>query len=351
MKNIVTLFAVIVSGLGLFYGGYYLHGNINELKQSSTALIDNSLVQRFQTTAVVEKDSPPHITRISSSLQFVVNSTDDHSIVGYNSLTGEIIRKDFTKPGTPSETLIKIRPSALRIQWSYNRTSLIASYRDKNIYYNLDGHTKEYTNNVIRPVLSSKGDQIAYIYQDESGNNSISVADPLLTTYQNILTTNAPWRLNWLNNQSLLIQSPDQKDLYVLNIETKSFDKIIENYSMNDFILSPDNQKLLYSRNDDHNSPQLSVYNITTKSHTNLIISAHSSQCAWSINSTDVTCVYANESGKSVISSINTSDQNKKDIFITEDVKDIIISTSLSINEDTILFTTNKNNSYFFPIQ
>lgn len=281
----------------MFLAGYLISKN-SAGNQNQQALINNSLVDRFQ--GVQEKRVPPAglfaLSRDRAS--FPVLSADGSQVLYYNSDNGEI-RAIATKDLSSSSTLVaKIQPSAIHISWAANKT-LIATYLTGSIFYDLNsGSSKKLDQGVRSPVLNRAGDKLAYIYfDDQTGEGNISIADPSGEFYKVIMPTrSANWQIGWVGNNTLsLVRPPIPENptyaLLVLDTETKSLSAILDSKNNLEVVWSPDNQKIIYSYSTDPGQEsKLYFMNLSDREEVGLSAAVNASKCTWSIDNKTVYC-------------------------------------------------------------
>ncbi|MEK7153979.1 MAG: hypothetical protein AAB792_00280, partial [Patescibacteria group bacterium] len=255
MAKKVTIFLIfILAALAMFLAGYLISKKSLTGGQNRQALINNSLVSRFEESP--EKRVPPAglFALSRDRAAFPALSADGKEIFYYNPDSGEI-RTVLTKNMAGGSTLAaKIQPGARQINWASNKT-LVATYSNNSIFYDLNSNSsKKLDSKIKNPVLSKAGDKLAYNYFDaETGEGNISIADPLMESFKVVLPTRFEnWQIGWVNNNVLfLVRRPTAgnptSSLFTLDIGTKSMHNILDLKNNLEVVWSPNGQKIIYS--------------------------------------------------------------------------------------------------------
>ncbi len=297
MLRKLTIFIVFVLvGLATFLAGYLFSRKADNTGQQ--ALIDNSLVSRFAQTQ--EKYAKPTglFALTMGEASYPTLSGDGKNVWYYIPQNGEIRSVSIQNTLTGSTLIAKIRPNATNISWGANKT-LAANYSTGAIYYDLNSNfSKKYDIKVKNPVLSKAGTEIAYNYFDENtGEGNISIADPKLESFKNILATRfANWQIGWLNDSKLILTKPQTVDnnpgsVFILDTVEKTLQNILELKNNLEVAWSPNGQKIIYSYSDP-STKQNGLYfmDIADKNEVPLNLDFDASKCVWSIDNKNVYC-------------------------------------------------------------
>lgn len=288
-----TVFSLI--GLAVFLTGFILTRKSVENQQ---ALINNSLVTRFDQPE--EKRAEPSgvfaISRDKASFATLTNGSKE--IWYYNPANGEIryVPTDNLAGGT--KLVAKIQPGASHISWGQSKT-LVAQYTTGAIFFDLNSnYSKNYGSLIKNPSLNKTGDKIAYNYfNTESKEGNVSVADPRIEHFKNILPTRfESWQIGWLDNDTLTLIKPPTLDnltasLFVLNADSGGLQTILDSRKNLETAWSPSGGRILYSHYDISTEENgLFVMNLSDKQETPLGQTWDASRCTWSIDNKTVYC-------------------------------------------------------------
>lgn len=273
------------------------------------ALINNSLVERFSQTEkkyvaptgtfglASGETNFPYLSAISEVLYYVPKN-------------GEIRSVSIKNPTTGATLVAKIPPNASYINWGTNKT-LIAGYPTGSIFYDLTSNfSKKYAANIKNPVLSKTGTKVAYAYfNNEMREGNISIADPKLESYKNILATRfANWQINWLGDNKLALIKPPtlentQYSLFILDIESEALQNVLDSKSNLELAWSGNGQKIVYSYVDPYIQEKGLYYmDLNTNEEIKLKSVLDASKCVWSLDNKTVYCA-----GKDSFISLDTS--------------------------------------------
>lgn len=339
--------------LATFLGGYLISrrsaGNLDQ-----RALIDNSLVDRFDKSP--EKRAPQKglITLSRDEAAFPTLSADGKAIFYYVPLTGEIRSTATQNMPNGSSLVARIQPNAQQILWANNKT-LIASYSSGNIYYDLNSNTsRKIDPQFINPTISKSGNRIAFtVFDSKSEQGNISVSDQNMEVRKDIMPTRiSNWRPSWINGSVLSLLRPPLNQnpttaLYTLDIQTGNFQNVTELKDGLEILWSPSGQKLVYSYNDEKGNPWLYFMDMSVRDEMGMDQPTKASKCTWSIDNKTLYCA-----GKNSFISIDTSSQG----FTTREIpnpREGINSAAAAINlfltssEDYILFKDSQSGKLY----
>ncbi len=299
--KLLKFFIFILISFAVFLAGYLFSSRQNFATQNlgRQALINNSLVSRFNQAQEKYVEPTGLFPLTSGEASFPTLSTNGTEIWYYITRTGEIRSVTIKNPLAGSVLVAKIQPNASFISWGANKT-LVANYSSGTIYYDLNlNFSKKYETRIKNPALSKTGTKIAYTYFDqESGNGNISIADPKLESFKNILLTRfADWQIHWLGENKLaLIKPPTLENtrvsLFTLNTEgSGTLQNIINLKSNLETVWSSDGQKIIYSYVDS-STGQNSLYLIDSSIGKEIALNLNyaASRCAWGPDNKTVYC-------------------------------------------------------------
>lgn len=307
MRKFLIGFNIVIVVTAVVLAGFWISRKADNGNQS--ALIDNTLVSRFDKPTETYQTPKElfQITREESSFSSV--SPSGKELWYYNPENGEIRNTPMNGMPGGSNLMAKIQANAKNISWANNK-SLVAQYDSGAIFYNLTtGSSKKYDPQVKNPVISRSGDKIAYDYYDkETSSGYIAIADPDIKGSKNLMPTRfGNWRLKWLTDSKLSLNNPESEQgsssVFILGIDDKKFENIIDSKTNLKAIWSPDSRKILYSyKNPDSGKETLSVIEVAIKTERSLDLEIPASRCAWGADSKTVICAHLNK-----FISINTS--------------------------------------------
>ncbi|OGN03918.1 MAG: hypothetical protein A2831_02420 [Candidatus Yanofskybacteria bacterium RIFCSPHIGHO2_01_FULL_44_17] len=332
-------------------GGYLFSRKSDPLGQQ--ALINNSLVNRFD-KAEEKYQAPSGLFELTSGEASFPHISIAGEILYYLPKSGEIRSLSVAAPVAGTTLVAKIQPGASRIDWATNNT-LLANYPTGAIFYDLKSNfSKKYDPLIKNPSLSRVGDKIAYTYfNPESDEGNISIADPRMESFKNILPTRfSGWQIKWLSDNKLaLIKPPTLENthlsLFTLNSESGALENILEFRNNLQIAWSENGQKILYSYTDPATQVnQLYFMDMVTKTEVSLGSQLEALKCAWSINGKTIYCL----GGKSLFS-FDTSASGTQPKEITSLDSSTAIANAvhpiLTSIEDYIIFKSSKDGKLY----
>ena len=283
-------------GLAVFLVGYLFSHKSDITDQQ--ALINNSLVERFNKTEEKYMEPVGLFELTPGEASFPTLSVNGNEVWYYNTRNGEIRSVIIKNPLAGSTLIAKIQPNATHISWGANKT-LTANYSTGAIYYDLGSNfSKKYEIKIKNPILDKTGAKIAYTHFNEAaGEGDISIADPKVESFKNILPTRfAGWQIRWLGNDKLgLIKPPTlentQISLFVLNTEEKTLQNILNFKNNLKIAWAPGGQKVIYSYIDPTTGQNgLFFMDLVVKKEVPLNLPYDASKCVWSLDNKTVYC-------------------------------------------------------------
>jgi len=357
MAKKVTIFLIFVlAALAMFLAGYLISKKLLTSSQNQQALINNSLVSRFEESP--EKRVPPvglfALSRDKAA--FPTLSADGKEILYYNPDSGEIRSVSTKNMAGGSMLVAKTQTGARQISWALNKT-LVATYSNSSIFYDLNSNSsKKLDGKIKNPVLSRTGDKLAYNYFDAgTGEGNISIADPLVESFKVLLLTRFEnWQIGWVNNDVLfLVRRPTvgnpTSSLFTLDIGTGSLHNILDLKNNLEVAWSAGGQKIIYSYSaNPAQENNLYFMDLADWKEVGLNTALNASRCAWSIDNKTVYCA-----GKDSFVTIDTSTAQP----VTEDIstlpKEILSSSATASNllltssEGYLIFRNTQNGKLY----
>lgn len=335
-------------GTALFLAGYLFNRKSDNANQQ--ALIDNTLVSRF--TQIEEKyAAPAGIFALTSGEVSFPHVLSGDEVLFYLPRGGEIKSVSVKNPATGATLVAKIQPNASHINWGTNKT-LIATYPTSSIFYDLpSGFSKKYDALIKNPVLNKAGDKIAYTYfNNESGEGNISIANPKIESYKNILPTRfAGWQINWLDNNRLALMKPPtlentQYSLFVLDIAGGALQNALDSKNNLELAWSGNGQKIVYSYVDPYTQErELHYMDFDAKERVKLNSVLDASKCVWGIDNKTVYCA-----NKGSFISLDTSSLNAPPKEITSSSASAAATNLLLTNTgDYLIFKNSKDGKLY----
>ncbi|OGN29794.1 MAG: hypothetical protein A3A33_00675 [Candidatus Yanofskybacteria bacterium RIFCSPLOWO2_01_FULL_49_25] len=305
-KYFALFFGIIFVGLVAFLLVFLLPRGATSVTDQQ-ALIDSAIRTRFSEPVAISAKNQTAQTGLEQislgggSFPKFISLRDE--VRYYNSRTGEVRTRSLVGDKKNS-VLATIKPNAYGISWSPDGTKLIAQYQAGSVYYNLaTGASKKYDATIHNPVFSLTDDTIAYVHFDaKSGDGSVSIADPLMKSFKDILATRSPnWKISWIAPHLLELLSPPGnaqtvRTIATLDTQTKWLDSIAQAYGPVDTVWSPSLGRLIYSY---QAGGKTIVYRVdrATGVGSELKIGIDASKCVWS-SETELYCgIPQNESG------------------------------------------------------
>ncbi len=313
------------------------------------ALVNNSLISRFNRTE--EKYATPKgPVKISQDDAYSPKlAPNGREIYYYVPQTGQIRSAPVVSAndpaGTGSALIAEIKSGLKEITWSADGKEIIAKDDASHIYHNLPTKSSKRLNqNALNPVFSKNADQIAYLYYDPAtGEGAISLADPQIETFKNILNTRSTdWQIDWVGPKTLSLATDNS--LFDLNIETGALTKILENKNNLDVVWSPNGQRLIFSSTDAESGESgLFVWDTADQTEANLDIRAQASKCVWSVNSTNIYCF----AGSSLVTAEVDQTELEPKIIFTDPGFVRAETLILSGTEDYLIFRDSQTKKLY----
>lgn len=351
-KKIIIFLVFTLAALAMFLAGYLISKKSLTSGQNQQALINNSLVSRFQ-EAPERHVSPIGLFTLSRDrAAFPTLSANGKEILFYNPENGEIRSVSVQNMAGGSTLVAKIQPSARQISWATNKT-LVATYSSGSIFYDLNSDSsKKLDNKIKNPALSRAGDKLAYNYFDvEAREGNISIADPIVEIFKTLMPTRFEnWQIGWVNNDVLsLIARPAPgnliSSLFTLDTKTKSLHSVLDSKNNLEVVWSPNGQKIIYSySNDPAQESGLYFMDLSNQEEVGLNTNFGASKCTWSIDNKTAYCA----GGDSFIA-LDTSSANPTPENIPNIPKENINSSTTATNllltsaEDYLIFINSQN--------
>ena len=215
-------------------------------------------------------------------------------------------------------------------------------------------------NNTKTAAFSPDGKRIIYQVIDDSKNqNTLFGSDPdgkkaatvaVLRLRDVVVGWPQASLISFVSKPSGLVGG----SLWILNLKTLVFDKLIDNLNGLEVLWSPDGTKMLFSNTDQNaQNPRLSVMDLNGNAK-DLGVSTAVGKCAWASNNRDVYCAAGHWPENAVL----PDDYHKNAFSIVDDIgkinvdsgkKDIIISSVVdavnlvvSQNQDFLIFITKN---------
>lgn len=352
MSNKFLKFVVFsLVGLAVFMTGYLFTRKTDTVSQQ--ALINNSLVERFDKTEEKYVE-PTGIFDITAGEASYPNISKTGEIWYYLPKSGELRAVSIKNLQAGSTLVAKIQAGATNITWGADK-KLLAHYPTEVIFYDLGSNfSKRYDKIIKNPAISKNGDKLAYNYfNDETGEGNISIADPALDAYKNILSTRfSGWQIKWLDEKRLALVKPPtlentQYSVFVLDIETGSLQNLLDSKSNLELTWSSNGQKVIYSYVDPYIQERgFYVMGLETREEIQLKSTIDASKCTWSIDNKTVYCA-----GPDSFVSIDTSapEAPAKEITNPTDTNIAANATDLLLNstEDYLVFKNSKDGKLY----
>ena len=317
MNNQKTLIVLIVILVGLitFLGGYLVAQKKNLPQQANI-----SNLNRFSISMTSQKAG----TKTMSGLGRLSNvkalnpylSEDGKKIIYSEKGTGKFFSTDFSGQ---SNNVIQGSP-----------------------LYDLDP-------NISGVAFSKNRQKIAYLFFDKnSEEGQISIANPDGTVFKNILPTRAKQlKLDWANANKISFYNSTGEDhsLFLLDIETKQIEKILDSLNGLKILWSPDGSKLLYSGNN-----QLSLLDLQTNSSLTIDLQTEADRCVWTLNSLFVYCGALNNNLSDNLYHLDVGKKEFGLVFQPSLADKIKIKKPLLSPAEDLLFFVNDIDGYLYRI-
>ncbi len=184
-------------------------------------------------------------------------SADKTKVIYYSQNNGNVWQSAFDGSNLNKISSVVLENLA-KIIWSPDKTKVISIFLDekenvsKNIY---DYNTKEispFSADIQEIAWSPTSDKIVYQYTNELTNdNSINIANPNGTNWQNILQTRIKnVNLDWVASEIGFCEKPSglvQSSFFLINPLNKNLTKVFSNIYGLSVKQSPQGDKMLYS--------------------------------------------------------------------------------------------------------
>ena len=319
-KNLLIVLIAILLGLTTFLGGYLVAQKKNT---PSLANISSNLNRFSSATAKNQIGNEPKLLRLSSVKAVEPTLSDDGKKILYSEKgTDKIFASDFS-----------------------GLNNGFVKTKDKS----------SLNPNISGAALSKNRQKIAYLYHDKgTDEGQISIANPDGSVFKNILPTRArQLKFDWVNDNQISFYNPtgEDRDLFLLDLESKQLEKILDSSNGLKILWSPDGSKLLYSADN-----QLSFLNLKDKTVLAIDLSTEADRCVWSLNSFLAYCGSTSSpqaDSNSTVDSLYQLDIAKKEFglfFQPSSIDKIKIKKPLLSPAEDYLFFVNDLDGYLYRI-
>lgn len=316
-KNFLIALIVILVGLATFLGGYLIAQKENSPQSANISILD-----KFSSSNTKNQTrNEPKLLRLSAVKAIdPYISEDGKKILYLEKGSGKTFATDF----------------------SGQNSTLIETEKTSPLNPNISG-----------VILSKDKRKIAYLYfEKNAGEGQISIANPDGSVFKNILPTRAnKLKIDWVSDSRLSFYNPDGDDhsLFLLHIESKQLEKILDSRSGLKTSWSPDGSKLIYSHRpsaevESEHVERLSLLDLKTKETLIIDIPAKADQCVWSLSSIFAYC------GNDKLYQL---DVNKKEfglVFQPSPAEQMRIKKPLLSPAENFLFFVNELDGYLYRI-
>lgn len=331
MNNKNTLIALIVVLIGLitFLGGYLIAEKRNLLSKdpgnfgSGTANISN--LNRFSSaTKQNQVKNEPRLSRLTTvRAADPVISEDGKNVLYTEKGTKKIFSTDFSGQNNSFVKTEEVKPA---------------------------------NESISGTVLSKNKQKIAYLFSDKnSGEGQISIANPDGSVFKNILPTRArQLKLAWVNDHRISFYDPKEEDhsLFLLNLENRQLEKVLDSLNSLKVLWSPDGSKLFYSYQEAGEQKAV-LLDLLTKEQLAIDLATEADRCVWTMNSLFVYCGSPAVGSEQVSDSLYQLDIAKKEFGLTfqpSSVDQIKIKKPFLSPAEDYLFFVNDFDGYLYKI-
>ncbi len=346
-KNVLIALIVILIGLTTFLGGYLVAQKSTSPQQANIFNLN-----RFSSSPAnsphTKNGNLPELIRLSTvKALYPAISEDGKKILYFEKESGKVLNTDFSGQ-TNSVVLGKVLPGLTEAQWAPNGTGVITRQGPKTSYLNLKTEESTVLNDNISGMAWSKNSQkIAYLFYDpKTGEGQISIANPDGSVFKNILPTRAEQlNLNWLNDNQISFHNPTGEDhsLFLLNIENKELEKVLDSLSDLKVLWSPNISKLLYSYQKE-GVTKLFFLDLKTKTNLDVELPIKASQCVWSLSSLFAYC------GNEKLYQLDVAKKEFGLVFQPSPADQIKIKKPVLSPAEDFLFFVNDSDGYLYRI-
>ena len=364
-KNFLITLIVTLIGLIAFLGGYLISQNRSDFAQQNfrqQASISN--LSRFSGSSQISRETMSkqitnnfdQLTRLSTvKVTAPTISEDGKKVLYFQKDSGEILATDLVTQNS-SIILGNLLPGLISAEWNKNGTEVITNQTGKGKnYFNLKtGETTHLNANMSSMAWSKNSQKIAYLFYDQkTGEGQISVSDPDGSVFKNILPTRAEnLKIAWATNNLLSFYNPsgDDRSVFLLNMETKQLNKIIDSLDGIKILWSPDGAKLFYSYKE-AGLIKAAILNLADQTTTTMDLRTRADKCTWTLNSFYLYCGGKKESDLS--EKLYQLDINKKEfglIFESTSMEPLEFSQLVLSPTENTLFFINSFDNYLYKI-
>ena len=309
-KTLVLLIIVLV-GLITFLGGYLIAQKGHSLQQANISALEKFSSSNIKT----QPKNEPELLRLSTAKADAPYISEDGKKIIYTERDSE---KTFAT------------------DFSGQNNNAIETEKAPILGRNISG-----------TVLSKNRQKIAYLFFDPTTEEGqISVANPSGSVFKNILPTRASkLKLDWVSDNQISFYNPDGDDhsLFLLDIENKNLEKVLDSLSGLKISWSPDGSKLLYSHQEEGES-KLSLLDLKTKTNLAIDLQAKADQCAWGLSSLFVYC------GNEKLYQLDISKKEFGLVFQPSPADQIRIKKPLLSPAENYFFFINDLDGYLYKI-
>ena len=271
-----------------------------------------------------------------------------------------------------SKNQIKKEPKLLRLS-NVKAINPILSENGKRIVYTEKGTEKIFTAdfsgennsflkvteksslnpNISGVVLSKNQQKIAYLYFDKNTEEGqISIANPDGSVFKDILPTRArQLKLDWVNEHKLSFYNPTGEDhsLFLLDLENKQLEKVLDSFNGLKILWSPDGSKLIYSYKEEGGT-KTALLDLEIKTHVVVDLPTEADRCTWNLNSLFVYCGASKDGSGDNLYQIDVAKKEFGLTFQPSSADKIKIKKPLLSPAEDYLFFVNELDGYLYRI-